>query len=806
LSADLRRAFRGLARHRGFSALIIGTLAAGTGLAIAVYSVIDGVLVRPLPYRDPSRLVAVWKKYTREQQLPKTFDNYADFADYRENATSFEALGALTWASANHVWRAPSGERRDVLATPASAEFFGVLGARAAMGRTFAASDLNSGCAVVLSDRFWRDSYGADARVLRDGISLDGSPCNVTGVMPREFAFYPAGADMWLLMSPSDSTIARNPMGYPLGIFGRLKPGVTASAAQDELHALYARRTAAIPTEANAAPVIGDLRDDLVWLSGRNLRATLFALGAAVVLVLSVACVNVANLLLARSLTRRREFAVRLSLGAGPSRLVRQVMAEGIALAAAGTGAGVLIAWLVLGVVRRTAPVTLPPGSAPHIDPRVALFAVVLTIATALVFSLIPALRATRTDVTGGLGAPTRGGLSLRDRRASRFLVAAELTLSLVLLAGGALMITSISRLTSAPVGYRVDGVLSLRVKLPRGYDGVRTAQFANALLDDVSGLSGVEGAAVTSSLPVFAGGVYPFTVEGDGKTPAERLSLVSQSAVSAGYFTLFDEPLRAGRMFTAEDRDGAPLVAVVNEALAKQYFGDASPLGKRVRFSETEPWLTIVGVVADEQRSNVLNEMSWAARPALFRALAQRPAQSGYLLVATRGVPEALAEPARAAVLRLERDAVVGDVRTMRARVDQLTEYPRFRAWVVGIFAALALILAAVGLHGVLAQIVAQRTREIGVRIAVGATRIDVVALVLRETAAMTAIGVVAGLGAAFWLTRLVRGMLYGVAPTSPAVLASVVLVLVCTALVASVIPSLRAASIDPAQTLRSD
>jgi putative ABC transport system permease protein len=811
LIADVRAGFRALTRHRATSAIIVFTLALGIGLSITVYTIVDAVLIRALPFENPDELVAVWRALPANRTM-KTMDSYADFDDWRANAKTIESMGALTWVRASRAWRTPSGELRDVLAPAASVDLFDVLGARASHGRTFAAADLNSGCVVVLSHGFWANALGGDTRPIGSSIQLDGASCVVRGVMPADFALYPAGAEMWTLMQPTDPLIARDPAGYPTGVFARLKPGFSASSAEQELTTLYERRRAANPAMPEFVPLVFPLRGELVFLAGPTLRSTLMTLIAAVGCVLLIACMNVANLLLGKALSRRREFMVRLALGSGPRRLARHVIGEGLALSIAGSAAGLAFAWCALWYLRVAAPVTLPATTGRlDINANVAVVAVGLAVFTALFFSAVPAWHAARTgSVTPMSGART--GQSRSERTSARALVAVEIALSVMLLVGATLMISSMQKLGAAPLGFRTDRMLTFRVALPRAKyaTGVQSRIRISEMISALRGLPGVEGAAAGSSVPALGGGGFrTLATEGDAIADVERRHDVLEQVVTPEYFAVHAETILAGRTLTDADRADVEQVAVINASLARGYFGAGPAVGKRIRIADRgpdEPWIRIVGVVADERRTRASGDIGWGTDAMIFRPLGQRDALAMYFAVAARSNPSALAEPARRALLAIERDAVISDVRTMEDRVGAALSYPRFRARVIGVFAALSLLLAAVGLYGVLSQLVAQRSREIGIRMAVGAQRRNVIMVVLRETLLIASIGLMAGAAGTLLMTRLLQGFLYGVAATDAAVIASVNVGLVITALVASLVPARRAAAIDPAIAFRAE
>jgi predicted permease len=801
---DLRYAARLLRKSPGFALTAAVMLALGIGANTAVFSIIDGTLLRPLPYRAPEQLVAIWDHSVRESALAKIFASYNDFVQFREHARSFEQQAAATWATGTHPILTGHGPGRTVMAVPVSAGFFDLLGVAPALGRTFTANDAAKGCSVVLAHSFWNSPLGADPRIIGQTLNLDRRPCTVLGIMPPGFSFYPTAAAMWSVITPD---FVPAPDKLIVGIFGRLKPGVSAQAAQAELVALHQSLHRADGQERDIAPEVFELQSEFTWLAGRNLRTTLWLLLGAVGMVLLIACSNVAILLLGRSFTRSRELAVRAALGGGRSPLLRQLLTESLLLSALGAALGVAAAVIALRSFRALNPVEMPVGAVVSISRPVLFFTLALACLTSLLFGLAPAWKSSSVSLSDAF---KRGGRSLLTgyggARLSKALIAGEVALSVVLLAGAALLIESVARLGSTPLGFQPDGVVSAGLSLPeKAYaDPERRLHLYKEIASNVTALPGVADAALASSLPPYGNASQSLEVFGRPLAGDAAVHDVVDLTVTPGYFRTLGVQLLRGRLFTEHDRVDTERVALVDAALAKEYFGDGDPIGRRVRIrNDREPnrWATVVGVVATERRVIVYQEMNWIEPPTLFRPLAQHPGRSVSLVVRAAGTPGI-----REAIGRLDSDIAVGGLEPLRQKITAFLAYPRFRALVLGAFAAIALMLAAMGLHGVIAQFIAQRTHEIGLRLALGARPAHVTTLVARHGGMPVLIGLAIGLASAMTLGRLLAGLLYGVQPHDPITLTAVSLALVVAALVAIAVPARRAARTDPMVTLGAD
>lgn len=790
---DLRYAARVLRKSPGFTTIAALTLALGIGANTAVFSIVDAVLLRPLPYRNPERLAVIWDQLAREKGFGKVFDSYADFEEWRRHARGFENVAVETWAVGGRVLTG-HGPAKEVLALPVSASFFSLLGIAPALGRTF---EEERGCSVVLTDRFWRNTLGADRGAIGRHLTLDRDACVVLGVMPPGFAFYPEATEMWILLGP-DFRPKREDI--PVGVFARLKPGVTIEQAQAEVSALHAALHRSDGREKDIAPVVYKLQSEFTWLAARTLRSTLWVLAAAVGFVLLIACLNVANLLLGRSLTRERELAVRAALGSGQGRLVRQLLTEGLLLAAIGCVPGMALAFAAIRYFRFANPVELPIGADVAMNAPVLLFACTLSAATTLIFALLPAWRASRVDVNHALKAASRSAIYGGSRqRMVRAMVIAEMALSVVLLTGAGLLMESVLRMQS-DAGFDPRRLITARITLPedRYFDAEHRARFHEELLRRLNRLPAVSGASLSSELPPYGSGAASLEIQ--GRPAAMAVHDVETQAVSPEYFRVLGIPLLRGRAFDTRDRMDSEPVAVVNEALVREYFAGRDPIGQHVRL-EKQPWVTIVGVARNEKHMNLYHEMGWAQLPALIRPLAQDARRS--VSIAVRGGE--LQEIQRA-IGAIDGNVPASDSGTMEARLGKTLAYPRFRAVLSAAFAILALLLAAVGLHGVLAQFVAQRMPEFGLRMAVGAQTGDLFRLVAWQGGIPVLAGMALGLFSGFALTRSLSSILYGIKPGDPFTTVIVLLALLGAAGIAIARPAWRAARADPMAALRDE
>jgi putative ABC transport system permease protein len=547
---DLAFGARSFARTPGFTAVVVLTLALGIGATTAMFSIVNALLLHPLPYRDPDRLVVIWERLPGDPKAPPVFDSYRDFHAWESRSQSFEQLAAATWATGGQILTG-SGPAREVLAMPAGIEFFSMLGVAPELGRAFQTDDLKRGCTVVLHHRFWMSAFGGQNSAIGRHIELNQKACTVVGVMPKGFTFYPDVLAMWMLITP-DSEISRDPDNANVGVFGRLKPGVSLERAQREMQILYANEHRKDTGGVQRVVEVYPLAKQFAYLTGPNLRLSIVVLFGAVIFVLLIACFNIANLLLGRSLVRQKELAVRAALGSGRLRLIRQLLTESLLLALAGALAGTLLAVCAVHYFRVLNPIELPPGNPVGVNLFVLGFTAALAILIALLFGLAPALKASRVDVIDTLRTHGRSASSPAARTLGKLLVAGEVMLSLALLVGAGLLIASVNRLASVPLGFRTDHVLTVSVSLPKwSYSkGARRAAFYRELVNRIGALPGVESTALVSSLPLnnsrFAGSALAV----DGRPAPNRASAprdVGEASITPNYFQVLDVALERG-------------------------------------------------------------------------------------------------------------------------------------------------------------------------------------------------------------------------------------------------------------------
>ena len=794
LLQDLRYAARMLAKNAGFSAIAVTTLALGIGANTTIFSVVRAVLIRPLPYPGSDRLVA----FTTNQSGP-------DVEDIALRARAFSSIaGAQNWPL---DWLNGS-EPEKAGAAIVTGTVFSTLGAVAELGRTIVPSDDVVGAepVVVIGHDFWRSRLAGDPAVLGRVLTIGGKPWTVVGVMPASFETPRVPADMWLAFRALSAKTADARDVHLLRAFARLAPGVSLAAAQAELDEI-GRDLKRIHPEETADHTFG-----LVTLQERIVagsRPTLFLLFASVLVVLLIASANFANLLLSRSARRSREIAIRSALGAGRSRLVRLLVTESVLLSLLGGAAGVVVAAWAQGLAARLP--SVPPRLAAQVrmDPGVFLFALGVSVATGLLFGLLPALALSRADGSENLGA--RGSGSLRGSRLARALVVWEIAVALVLLNGSGLLFRSLSRLTTSDPGFAADHLLTFRLDLPENrYEQIEPrTRFFDALRERLSALPGVRSVALISELPTVGPPLDHHAVVEGGRVYAKGAEPRADTrTASPGYFRTMGIPILAGRGLSEEDREGAPLAAVVNEAFVRQLVSGRDPIGVRVRWARDpeDAWMTIVGV-SRETKDLGLGQQD---EPAVYTTYAQVRAKWkrwSSVAIRTQGDPLRMIPSVKAVVRTLDPALPVTDIASMEQVLEASTAPPARRNLVVALFAALALLLAAIGVYGVLSQAVSRRAREFGVRMALGARRGAVVGLVLRQSLALAGAGVALGLAAGAILSRaFLKNLLYGVSATDPLTYAAMAAVLLAATLLASGLPARRATRVDPMSALRSE
>jgi predicted permease len=796
---DIRFAWRTFVKRPGFALVAVITLGFGIGATTAVFSIVNAVLLRPLPYRDPGRLAAIWVTSTREKGLAKIFATYVDYAEIRRHSRTLEQVSAATWAgaAAGRVLTG-RGPAREILVIPATDSFFETLGVPAAIGRTFTPEDVGHGCSIVISGKFWV-ALGSDPSIAGQNLTLDNKACTVLGVMPANFIFYPAQTQAWMLLGPD--------FQGDVGIFARLRPGVTLAQAEADARTIY-RAIHPSRAERDFEPVVYDLHGEFTFLAGRTLRTTLVLVFIAVLLVLLSACLNVANLTLARLSDRRRELAVRAALGSGGGRIIRQVLAEGLVLSGAGMIAGVAIAFAAVGYFRHANPIELTVGADVRVSIPVLAFTVALSVATTLIYTLMPAIRASRVDLIRDLKAGGRGLVQGR-RGIAMAMITSEIALSFVLLIGAVLLMTSALKMGSEWLGFNPDHLLTTQISLPtvRYSSDPRRLLAAMRLRNRIAELPGVVGVALATKTPPNAGGNEVLEVEGRTVESGSRIHDVGADSVSPEFFSVLSMPLLRGRGLTDGDGLNGRPVAIVNEALVREYFPHTDPLGHQIRFPDAPtPWLTIVGVVGNLKHTELMNEMRWVESPICYRPLAQNPRQVFRVAVRTAANEGSIGREIQNELAALDPTIPVAEVQPVRSELSKLLAYPRFRSFVFSFFAIFALVLSAVGLFGVLSQTVVQRMPEFGVRTAVGARGRDLVLLVARQGGAPVLAGLLLGVISTLGGARVLAHLLYGVEPADPPALVIASILLLAVSGIAIVVPAARAARVDPVIALRDN
>jgi putative ABC transport system permease protein len=816
---DLRYGVRMLLKKPGFTAMAVLTLALGIGANTAIFSVVNAVLLRPLPYEQPDRLVALYDALPA-LGYPRVGLSEAEFVRLRQENLSFAELAGWYWIPA--TLRVVSEPER-VAAPLCTANFFRTLGVKVALGRDFNAEEelVGKNNVVVLSHAFWRRKFAGDQSVIGRTIDLDGDSVTVIGVLPASFKAptelrADTRADMWRGFDLRPSNPRRG--GQFMSVIGRLRPGATPAQAQAEHHA-NTRRDAGENPKWYPPDILGYLLPLERAVAG-DVRLALLVLLGAVAVVLLIACVNVANLLLVRGEDRQKEIAVRAALGASRGQIVRQLLMESLFLAALGGGIGLLLALWGVDALLAISPEDVPRLAETSLDLRVAGFALLISLLTAILFGLTPALRAVKFDLHTTLKEGGRSGAANSRSRLRRSLVVVETALAVVLLVAAGLLIRSVRELQRVDMGFRPDHLLTMRLTPPGSAyrDTQQIAGLYERLLARIIALPGVVSAAVTDPLPPNGLG-NATVVEFEGRqfdmTPLEHLS-VDFRTVSVGYFQTMGMRLMRGRLFTGADQEGVTPVAVVNETFARNHWPGEDPVGKRFRYLNTTPdrattpYLTIVGVVADA-KNRALADAAWqeafiplAQHAATYGGVRRGLRQDFNLVVRTTADPSSLAIAAQREARETEREFIVSQVTTMGEILTRAVTQPRFNMILFGGFALLALALGAVGIYGVIAYTVAQRTHEIGVRMALGAQARDVLKLVVAEGMALATSGVGAGLLASLALTRLMKTLLFGVSATDPLTFGSIALLLTVVALLACYIPARRAAKVDPMVALR--
>ncbi|MCI0489447.1 MAG: ABC transporter permease [Blastocatellia bacterium] len=800
LFQDLRYAFRTLIKRPGFTVVAVLALALGIGANTAIFSVVNGVILRPLPYTEPDRLAMVWLD-NRRQGIREDITSYPNFIDWRDQNQVFEGMAGF------RSWRQSltgTGEPEELRGASVSANFFQIMGTSPSLGRGFTAEEETPGKdnVVILSHGLWQRRFGGDSNLLGRTLTLGGRIVTVVGVMPVGFQF-PKDAEMWDPLAPSERLKAAR-SSFWLPVIGRLRPGVTPAQAQAEMDTIAGRLEQQYP-ESNAGYGINivPLHDQVVG----KVRPALLVLLASVAFVLLIACANVANLLLARAAERQKEIAIRTALGAGRWRIIRQMLTESLLLAALGGGLGLMLATLGVDALVAISPADLPRMENADLDVRVLGFTLFVSLLTGFIFGLVPALQASKPELNETLkeGGRTETG-GVQGQRIRSLLVVFEMAIALMLLIGAGLMIRSFQRVYQVDLGFNSDRLLTVGLSLPRSKyaDGASLKAFYKQLEERLAAVPGVESVGSTSQilLPELTNSTI-FSVEGRAPEPEAQRLEVPYDTVTPDYFKTMGMALAQGRTFTEQDGPDAEQVVVINEAMARRYWPDTDPVGKRFKYGDPDsnsPWMTVVGVVRDTRRQG----LDRTIRIESYLPYAQAPFRSMYVVVRAAGDPLALASTLRDTVWSLDKDLPVANIQTMEQILSETTAQRRLNMLLMGLFAAVALILAAVGIYGVMSYSVTRRTREIGIRQALGATRRDVLRMIIKQGMIIAFAGVVIGLAASFALTRVMSSLLFEVSATDAFTFAVTSLALAGVALLASYIPAHRATRVDPMVALR--
>ena len=798
---DVRFALRMLRRNLGFATIAIGTIALGIGANTAIFSVVNGVLLRRLPYAEPEQLVMVWLDNT-VQGFHEDLTSYPNYAALRDQNSTLQDFAAFTTSGLSLTG---DGDPERLPGVRVSGTFFNVMGVPALLGRTLVPEEDEPGNdgVVVLGHGLWLRRFGGDADVVGTEIILNGRGRTVVGVMPPAFRF-PENAQVWIPMAPDEA--ARNRRGgLWLWTVGRMLPEATVGQARDDLGAVMSRLEEEFPrSNAGFGAAVNPLQEQLVG----DVRTALLVLAGAVGFVLLIACANVANLILARAAAREGEIAVRAALGAGRGRIAGQLLTESAVLAMIAAPIGIAIAVLGVDAMIALAPADLPRLDEVSLDGRVLGFTVGISLLAGVLFGLAPAIQASRPDLSSELkeGGATR--LASPRHFLRRLLVVSEIALALVLLVGAGLMIKSFGRLNAVDPGFAPDHLLTMRITPAQSrYESqTQLSAFYDDLLERIAALPGVRDAGATSDILVAefprSGG---FNIEGRPDFQRTEFVEVLIDAVTPNYFGVMGVPLIQGRFFEPSDGRGQPRVVIINETMAEMFWPDEDPIGQRITFGPggaDATWRTIVGVVGDVNRSG----LDRVPRPATYLSQTQTPFRTMTVVVRTELDPLDMAAAARQALWALDPDQPITSVSTMDAVLAETVAQRRFNMILLGVFASVALVMAAAGVYGVMAYSVAQRARELGIRIALGARGGDVLRMVVGQGMRLAGLGVVAGLIGAAALSRLIASLLFGVSPTDVVTFAVVALGLIAVAAVACFVPARRATRADSMLAIRSD
>jgi putative ABC transport system permease protein len=788
-----------LLKKLSFTFIAVLALAIGIGANTAIFSVVNSLLLRPLPYKNFERISMIWMDNPK-LGVSEDWHSYPNYVDFKEQNQSYEDMAAFNNRSFNLTG---VGDPVRVVGVWSTASLFSVLGVDPMLGQVFTEAEEEPGrdLVVVLSHGLWQRRFGSDPGIIGQPISLNGVNRTVKGVMPAGFDFPEKNTDVWIpIPITPQRKQARNSISYKA--VGRLKPGVTLAQAQQDMGAI-AKRLDDQYSQSGYGINLVSLRDQ----ETKGVKTALLVLLGAVGFVLLIACANVANLLLARASIREKEMAIRLALGAGRWRVIRQLLTESVLLGAIGGAVGLLLAFWGLDALLALSPADVPHLDQTKIDFRVLVFTLGVSLVTGLVFGLVPALQASKPDLNDALKEGGRGaGGGTRTIRIRNLLVVSEIALSLVLLVGAGLLIRSFMRLQQFELGFNPENLLTMRIQLPASKykDGKQVASFYQQLLERIDAVPGVQSAgAIASVFLTDTPNSTNFSIEGRPVATGAESIEVPLDSVSNDYFKVMGIPLLAGREFNDHDVKGSTPVAIINRTFAERFFPGEDPIGKRYVYGRPDPkndWITIVGIVGDMRRTG----FDRPVRPETFLPEAQFTDNALTIVARTTGDPAALAAALRSEVWAIDKDQSVYEVKTMRETLAEMLSQRRFNMLLLGIFAAVALTLAAVGIYGVMSYAVAERTHEIGLRMALGAQTGDVLGLIVRQGMLLAVTGLFVGLVASFALTRLMSALLYGVSATDPLTFIVIPVALTGVALGACLVPARRAIKVDPMIALR--
>ncbi len=799
---DLRYASRILIKNPGFTSVAVIALALGIGANSAIFSVVNSVLLRPLPYKDPDQLMMVWEDSSRHG-YPRDTPAAANFVDWRDQNQTFQGMAAMANRSFNLTG---IGDPEKIEGRRVSSTLFPLLGVDPQLGRVFNPEEDQPGAnrVVLLSHILWQRRFGADPNILGKSLTLNNASYTVVGVMPQQFQFPTREDELWVPIA-FESREAGNRNNHYLEVLGRLKPGVTTKQAQADMSTVATRLQQQYPdSNTDLGAVVTPLHEQVVG----DIKPALLILLGAVGLVLLIACANVANLLLARAAVRQKEIAVRIALGASRFRLIRQFLTESVLLGTLAGIVGLALSLLGLFLLRAFVPADISQANVISIDPRVLGFTLLVSVLTGLIFGLAPATQAGKFNLNETLKEGGRdSSTGSRGNRVRSFLVIAEFAVSLVLLIGAGLLINSFLRLRNLDPGFRTDNLLTMKVVLPepKYREQSKRSAFYTDVVNRIEALPGVKSAAVTTNLPLYRqGNSIGITIEGrPAPLPGQEI-IIATRIVSPKFFETMGTSLLKGRPLSDQDKADTPNVVVISEGMASRYWPGEDPIGKRLaggRVESPEDWFQIVGVVNDVRQFQLDAE----PKPQMYLSYEQ----AGFfaprdLVVKTEVDPSSLAANVRRTVWEIDKDQPVSNIGTMNEILAESIARQRFSMLLLAVFAALAMVLAAVGIYGVMSYSVAQRRSEIGLRMALGAQKLDVLKLTVGHGLKLVLIGIALGLAGAFALTRLMSALLFGITATDPLTFISISVVLIAVACIASYIPARRATKVDPLIALR--